>query len=120
VVNYVTTTSDHAPVIVRVELKADTNLSTKDFTPKKGLSVVAYPNPTSESFNVVVNSENTLDLELNIYDILGRSLGAPTKSKGSIGENTLKMNSASLPAGIYIYTISNGNKVVFKDKIVRK
>ncbi|SHG05392.1 Por secretion system C-terminal sorting domain-containing protein [Flavobacterium micromati] len=120
VVNYVTTTSDHAPVIARFELKADTNLSTKDFTPKKGLSVVAYPNPTSESFNVVVNSENKLDLELNIYDILGRSVGAPTKLKGSIGENTLKINSASLPAGIYIYTISNGNKVVFKDKIVRK
>jgi hypothetical protein len=40
------------------------------------LSAIAYPNPTIESFNVVVNLENSTDLQLNIYDVLGRSMDA--------------------------------------------
>ena len=120
VANYVNTTSDHGPVIARFELKADTTLAINDLIATKGLSVMAYPNPASESFNIVINSENGQDLSLNIYDILGRAMGAPTQLKGSIGENTTKINSTKLPVGIYIYTLSNGNKVVFKGKIVKK
>ena len=120
VANYVNTTSDHGPVIARFELKADTALSTNDSFAKNGLSVVAYPNPTSESFNIVIGSENPQDLKLNIYDILGRSMGAPVKLKSISGENNTNINIAKLPKGIYIYTLSNGNKVVFKDKIVKK
>jgi endonuclease/exonuclease/phosphatase family metal-dependent hydrolase len=119
VVNYITTTSDHAPVIARFELKTDTNLSTKVFTSKKGLSVLAYPDLNSESFNVVINSESIINLELHIYDILGRSVGTSTKLKGSVGENIMRVNSSKLPIGLYIYTISDGNKILFKDKIVK-
>ena len=120
VANYVNTTSDHGPVIARFELKADATLSTNDLIATNGLSVVAYPNPTSESFNVVINSENAQDLKLNIYDILGRSMAAPIKLKGANSQNATRIDIAKLPIGIYIYTLSNGNKVVFKDKIVKK
>jgi hypothetical protein len=120
VANYVNTTSDHGPVIARFELKADATLSTNDLIATNGLSVVAYPNPTSESFNVVINSENAQDLKLNIYDILGRSMAAPIKLKGANSQNATRIDIAKLPVGIYIYTLSNGNKVVFKDKIVKK
>ncbi|RKS90349.1 putative secreted protein (Por secretion system target) [Flavobacterium limicola] len=118
--NYVNTTSDHGPVIARFELKADSTLSTNDLTATNGLSVVAYPNPASESFSVVINSENKEDLKLNIYDILGRSMGAPIKLKSVSNSNATHIDIAKLPVGIYIYTLSNGNKVVFKDKIVKK
>ena len=120
VANYVNTTSDHGPVIARFELKADTTLAINDLIAANGLSVMTYPNPASESFNIVINSENGQDLSLNIYDILGRAMGVPTQLKGSIGENTTKINSTKLPVGIYIYTLSSGNKVVFKGKIVKK
>jgi hypothetical protein len=120
VTNYVNTTSDHGPVIARFELKADPNLSTNDLLPTNGLSVVAYPNPATESFSVVINLENTEDLKLNIYDILGRSMGAPIKLKSVSNTNATQIDIAKLPVGIYIYTLSNGNKVVFKDKIVKK
>ena len=117
--NYVNTTSDHGPVIARFELKAAVNLATNEFIMKNGLSVVSYPNPTSESFNVTISSVDTVDLELNIYDMLGRVMGDAVKLKGLTGENTLKINSTKLPVGIYIYTISKGNKIVFKDKIIK-
>ena len=117
--NYVNTTSDHGPVIARFELKAAVNLATNEFIMKNGLSVVSYPNPTSESFNVTISSVDTVDLELNIYDMLGRVMGDAVKLKGLTGENTIKINSTKLPVGIYIYTISKDNKIVFKDKIIK-
>lgn len=118
--NYVTTTSDHGPVIARFELKEDITLSTNDGIGKNELSAIAYPNPTIESFNVVVNLENTTDLQLNIYDVLGRSMGMPYKLNSSSNGNTTSINIAKLPTGIYIYTVSDGNKVMYQNKIVKK
>lgn len=118
--NYVTTTSDHGPVIARFELKEDITLSTNEVIGKNDFSAIAYPNPTIESFNVVVNLENTTDLQLNIYDVLGRSMGMPYKLNSSSNGNTTSINIAQLPAGIYIYTVSDGNKVMYQNKIVKK
>ena len=120
VANYVNNTSDHGPVIARFKLKADAALSTNDLIATNGLSVVTYPNPASESFSVVIISENAHDLKLNIYDISGRSMGHTIKLKGVNSENATRIDIAKLPVGIYIYTLSNDNKVVFKDKIVKK
>jgi hypothetical protein len=111
---------DHGPVIARFELKADANLSTKGFATTNGLSVLAYRNPISESFNIVVNSVIPLNLELHIYVILVRPMGPTLKVKGSVGENMMRVNSSKLPSGGYIYSISAGNKILFKDKIVKK
>lgn len=119
VANYVNTTSDHGPVIARFDFKTNSTLATKDLI-SDGLTVVAYPNPASESFNVLINSEYPQDLKLNIYDILGRSMGAPIKLKEAASANATRIDIAKLPKGIYIYTLSNGTKVVFKDKIVKK
>ncbi|HEX8549045.1 MAG TPA: T9SS type A sorting domain-containing protein, partial [Cytophagaceae bacterium] len=120
ITNYINTTSDHGPVMARFELKANPILSLDDPFANNGLSVVAYPNPTLESFNIVINSENKQDLDLNIYDILGRAIGAPIKLKGTMGENNTNINVTQLPQGIYIYTLSSGNKVVYKNKIVKR
>lgn len=120
ITSYTTTTSDHGPVVARFELKEDVTLSTNDFLTKNGLSVLTYPNPASESFNLVINSENTQELSLIIYDILGRSMSLPYKIKSTAGENVTTVNISKLPVGIYIYTLSNGNKVIYKDKIIKK
>ncbi len=116
---YTTNTSDHGPVVARFELKEDVTLSTNDVIGKNELSAIAYPNPTIESFNVVVNLENTTDLQLNIYDVLGRSMGMPYKLNSGSNGNTTTINIAKLPAGIYIYTVSDGNKVMYRNKIVK-
>ena len=118
--SYTTTTSDHGPVVARFEIKEDVTLSTNDVIGKNELSAIAYPNPTIESFNVVVNLENTTDLQLNIYDVLGRSMGMPYKLNNSSNGDTTSINIAKLPAGIYIYTVSDCNKVMYRNKIVKK
>ena len=118
--NYVTTTSDHGPVVARFELKADATLGTQEVSLKNGLAITGYPNPVAELFSVVIQSEISQDLSLNIYDLLGRSVSQPLTIKGSVGENATSINVSKLPVGIYIYTLSNGAKVLYKDKIIKK
>lgn len=117
IANYTTTTSDHGPVIARFELKED-NLGTIDFE-NNGFVVRTYPNPVTDVMNVFVKSNTEKNLKLRIYDISGRLVGNPIGITGGQQDNTaIPVN--YLKTGIYIYTLTENNKVVFKDKIIKK
>ena len=116
--SYTTTTSDHGPVIARFELKEDV-LSTIDFDAKKGFAQ-AYPNPATDVVNIVVKTVDDQNLKLRLYDIAGRLVGGPIEVKGTQESNTTAIQVNNLRSGIYVYTLSENNKVIFKDKIIKK
>ncbi|MDW8849031.1 choice-of-anchor J domain-containing protein [Flavobacterium sp. MMLR14_040] len=116
--DYTNTTSDHGPVIARFELKEDA-LSTIDFDAKKGFAQ-AYPNPATDVVNIVVKTTDERNLKLKLYDISGRLVGGPIEIKGSQDSNITAVQVSNLRSGIYVYTLSENNKVVFKDKIIKK
>lgn len=116
--DYTNTTSDHGPVIARFELKEDV-LSTIDFDTKKGFAQ-AYPNPATDVVNIVVKTTDERNLKLKLYDISGRLVGGPIEIKGSQDNNVTAVQVSNLRSGIYVYTLSENNKVVFKDKIIKK
>lgn len=116
--DYINTTSDHGPVIARFELKEDV-LSTIDFDAKKGFAQ-AYPNPATDVVNIVVKTTDEKNLKLKLYDISGRLVGGPIEIKGSQDSNVTAVQVSNLRSGIYVYTLSENNKVVFKDKIIKK
>lgn len=118
IANYTTTTSDHGPVIARFNLKSD-NLSTIDFDAKKGFAK-AYPNPATDVVNIVVKTTDDKNLKLRLYDIAGRLVGGPIEIKASQESNETTVQVNNLRSGIYFYTLSENNKVVFKDKIIKK
>ncbi|KIA99153.1 endonuclease [Flavobacterium sp. KMS] len=117
--NYVNTTSDHGPVIARFELKGST-LGTIDFETKNGFAVKAYPNPATDVVNVLVKTNEDKKLKLRLYDITGRMIGKPVDVNGGQESSTSVIQISDLKTGIYIYTLSENNKVVFKDKIIKK
>ncbi|MEA9412863.1 T9SS-dependent choice-of-anchor J family protein [Flavobacterium sp. PL02] len=117
--NYVNTTSDHGPVIARFELKGST-LGTIDFETKNGFAVKAYPNPATDVVNVLVKTNEDKKLKLRLYDITGRLIGNPIDVNGGQENSTSVIQISDLKTGIYIYTLSENNKVVFKDKIIKK
>lgn len=118
IANYTTTTSDHGPVIARFTLKSD-NLSTIDFDAKKGFAQ-AYPVPATDVVNIVVKTADDKDLKLRLYDTLGRLVGGPIEIKASQESNATAVQVSNLKSGIYFYTLTENNKVVFKDKIIKK
>lgn len=118
ITNYTTTTSDHGPVIARFNLKQDV-LSTPDFGTKNGFYVKAYPNPTSDVINFTVKTNESKNLKLRLYDLNGRALGNPIDIQSSEEVNTTVMSLRNLNSGLYIYTLSENNKVVYKNKILK-
>jgi len=116
--NYTTTTSDHGPVIARFELKG--NLSTIDFGTKNGYFVQAYPNPASDVVNVVVKTNDDKKLKLKFYDVSGHLVGNAVEVNATQDLSTTAIPVNYLQSGIYFYTLSENNKVVFKGKVIKK
>lgn len=117
--NYINTTSDHGPVIARFELKGAT-LGTIDFETKNDVAVKAYPNPSTDVVNILVKMNDDKKLKLRLYDITGRMIGNPIDVNGGQDKSTSVIQVSDLKSGIYIYTLSENNKVIFKDKIIKK
>ncbi|MBF7090375.1 choice-of-anchor J domain-containing protein [Flavobacterium sp. ALJ2] len=116
--NYVNTTSDHGPVIARFELKGST-LGTIDFETKNGFAVKAYPNPATDVVNVLVKTNEDKKFKLRLYDINGRMIGKPVDVNGGQENSTSVIQISDLKSGIYIYTLTENNKVVFREKIIK-
>ncbi|WP_406844362.1 choice-of-anchor J domain-containing protein [Flavobacterium soyae] len=116
---YTTTTSDHGPVIARFELKQDV-LSTPDFGSKNGFFVTAYPNPAVDDLNFAVKTNENRNFKLRLYDINGRVLGNPIEINSSQELSNTVLSVRNLYPGLYIYTLSENNKVVYKEKILKK
>ena len=68
-----------------------------------------YPNPANFSTNVVFNSENESNYELNIIDLAGRKV-ASSIGKSFEGTNKVKVDLTQFASGLYhVQVIINGN-----------
>ena len=119
ITDYTNTTSDHGPVIARFELKKDV-LSTIDFRTNNGYFVQAYPNPATDLVNVTVKTKEDKILKLRLYDILGHLVGNPIEMKGTEEKKDAVIQLSNLRSGIYVYTLSENNKVIYSNKIIKK
>jgi hypothetical protein len=118
IANYTTTTSDHGPVIARFQLKQDV-LSTPDFEKNK-YYVKAYPNPAIDVLNFDVKTTQGRDLKIRLYDFNGRVIGNPISVKNESEVSKAAVAVGNLVSGVYFYTVTENNKVIFKDKILKK
>lgn len=81
-----------------------------DLQLKKNITI--FPNPTSGELKIK-NISPTFELEqlqIEIYDILGRVLSHPMKIEGILPEETWSVNIQDFAAGVYILRISNAHQ----------
>ena len=76
------------------------------------LDVRLYPNPAIEEVNVEMNIEQNGTFEL--FDLLGNRVAM---YELQAGENRLKVSTAGLGAGVYLYKTTAGDKCVV-DKLI--
>jgi hypothetical protein len=91
-------------------------LSNEDQVNLKSISI--YPNPFTNSFFVELSQEiliNNEDLELIIYDLLGRSVKRVTLIK----TGKIEMDMSELNNGMFIYNISSGKEIIGTGKILK-
>lgn len=79
-----------------------------------------FPNPfnpvTSINYAVPVAGQVTLE----VFDILGRSVGMLVDGVMAAGEHTVRFEAGDLPSGMYLYRLSAGEKVSTKKMLLLK
>jgi len=80
-------------------------------------NVLVYPNPNNGAFNVEFNSFNDSDINIGVFDILGREI-----LNNNFRHNTIHFNQSidltNVKPGTYLMTISTNNAKVVKKIIV--
>ena len=74
--------------------------------------VESFPNPFTDSFSISVNLQYPADIELEVYDLLGRRIGHQSFPGQSAGPFQLTWNSRSaiyeIAPGLYFFRLSGG------------
>lgn len=73
-----------------------------------------YPNPASTIVNIPVSLKNTTNLEITIYDLLGREMGNIDKGLLAPGEHNVIFNPESFnlkQSGVYLMSVKTGRQI---------
>ncbi|MDI1355108.1 MAG: S8 family peptidase [bacterium] len=70
----------------------------------KGISI--YPNPTSGSQTLIVETDKICDLTIDLYDLMGRKIKTVYSGKTNERATAVSHNVQDLPNSLYIYTIT--------------
>ncbi len=79
-------------------------------------SVVIYPNPAQENFNVLFNSNLTGIANLLMYDNTGRKV-LHTQTQINVGQNKTIINTNNLENGLYFIELIQPNGTILKNVI---
>jgi hypothetical protein len=77
-----------------------------------------YPNPAENDFTLKFGNNKAGTVDFRIYDLLGNSIYA-SDIQTDIGYNEISFDCSHLVPGIYSYTLSNGNKIITKQVIIK-
>ncbi len=98
-----------------VDIATSINKNTK---PKVKISK-AYPNPVRNSATFEINLESKSIIVINIYDINTKRVKSIKEASYLPGVHQLRIDTAQLKSGVYIYEILVNGKSVEKNKLIR-
>ncbi|HLC83630.1 MAG TPA: T9SS type A sorting domain-containing protein, partial [Bacteroidia bacterium] len=75
------------------------------------------PNPFSESSEIRFSSVDNSNVEFKVFNMLGAVI-YNKNFKTAKGVNTIKIEANSFAPGVYIYSITSGEKTITKRMIV--
>jgi hypothetical protein len=79
------------------------------------ISLIAFPNPTTENLTLQISDFNKEKLAYQLFDMQGKLL-----SNGQVTAQQTQINTASLPAATYLINVVNQeNKKVQSFKIIK-
>lgn len=78
----------------------------------------SYPNPAEEMATISFTTANSTVVEFNVYNMLGAVVYSEviTSQKGM---NNIELETSSMTAGMYVYTVSNGVQVHTKRMTIK-
>ena len=79
-----------------------------------------YPNPFNPKTKIKYTIKEKVNVNLSIYDILGRETLQLVNKKQNPGKYEVQINAANLPSGLYFYKLSAGDFSSIKKMILIK
>lgn len=70
-------------------------------------NLIVYPNPVNEKIEFKFDAINNGNVKIEISDLLGRTIEISNQNLIKNSKNNFEINLFNLPAGMYIYTLSN-------------
>ncbi|MDX1941507.1 MAG: T9SS type A sorting domain-containing protein [Saprospiraceae bacterium] len=84
-----------------------------------GVSTQVRPNPFSGFTQIIINTPISGNFDFTVTDLLGRKIRRERVNL-IVGENTIDFDGSDLAAGVYIYTLSDGERQLSDKMIVQK
>jgi hypothetical protein len=79
-----------------------------------------YPNPFNPSTIISFALPEQTDVELRIYDVLGKEVATLVNESKPAGSYEVEWNASDLPSGVYIYQLRTGTSVQMKKMMLLK
>lgn len=79
-----------------------------------------YPNPFRDKTVMRYNLETHAHVQISVYDVLGRVVAVLVDEYQQVGRHEISFDGSSLPAGLYLYVLRDGNKVYTRKMTVLK
>jgi hypothetical protein len=76
-----------------------------------------YPNPVNDRTDIYFSSGRNLVVELKIFNVVGTEVGT-YRQKAKTGSNKFSVDTKDLPSGVYLYSLSNGEKTLTRRMVV--
>ena len=110
----------HANGIYQINLTSPDDLLNLENIESSGFSFNIYPNPVDKLCKINFKIDKNIDdLELIIYDELGRLVERKNISVLNIGNNTIDVKMNNFKAGVYFITLKLGEEL-FTKQIIKK
>jgi hypothetical protein len=97
--------SARVAVTATVQTAEDCDLGVNPLT--NLIKVVVYPNPYSNAFKLAIQTNNTADVDVKVYDMLGRILEHKVTSFEKVSQMEI---GSGFPSGIYNVVVTQENK----------
>ncbi|MCH8495371.1 MAG: T9SS type A sorting domain-containing protein, partial [Balneolales bacterium] len=62
-----------------------------------------YPNPFNPTTSIKFSVPETMQVEIEVYDLVGRQVATLTRRDFNAGTHTIDFNASALSSGVYLY-----------------
>lgn len=98
-----------------VVTSAEEDVMVNDFTLEQN-----YPNPFNPITTINFSLESASQVQLSVYDMLGREVHILEEGFRSAGSHTVQFDASALPSGVYIYRLSADGHAMTKRMTLMK